>query len=59
MARPVKPRATYTEEAITLSRILRVVEKDNLRPPTWKEEVMSLLRDVISKFQDDAVKGRK
>jgi hypothetical protein len=50
MGRNVKIRTSYDHDAQFLLRLKRAIEEDNNRPLAWRQEVMSMLQELIEAF---------
>ncbi len=50
MARAVKPRDSYTKDAITLRRMMEAVQVDPNASPDWKARVNGYLHQAMSAF---------
>ncbi len=50
MGRTVKIRVSYQDDAAHLTRLVRAVELDTVRPEKWKEEVIAHLNSTIVLF---------
>jgi hypothetical protein len=48
--RPVKVRASYTNDAGFLNRLMQAIEADDARPKAWRDRALSLLRELSSHF---------
>jgi hypothetical protein len=50
MGRNVKIRASYDHDAQFLLRLKTAIEGDHTRPLAWRQEVMSMLQELIEAF---------
>lgn len=50
MARTVKPRDSYTKDAIVLRRMMEAVQVDPNATPEWKARVCNSLHQAMSAF---------
>jgi Tfp pilus assembly protein PilV len=50
MARTVKPRDSYTKDAIALRRMMEAVQVDPTASPDWKARVNGYLHQAMSAF---------
>ena len=57
MAREVKIRANYKQDAGYLLRLARAVELDPKRSPAWKREIVSTLTSLSVKLLQSGTKG--
>ena len=50
MSRPINKRRTYGEEAVSVSRMMRVVEADGESDRAWKLELLEHLKKCHDLF---------
>jgi len=47
MGRPFQPRDNYRKDAMSLNRLISVLERDTVRSPDWVAEVKALLEKAM------------
>lgn len=47
MGRPFQPRDNYRKDAMSLNRLISVLERDTVRNPDWVAEVKALLEKAM------------
>lgn len=55
--RPVKLRASYLNDAGFLNRLAQAIEMDSTRPKAWREQQLTLLRQLITNFTNAPAKA--
>ncbi len=59
MARAVKPRDSYTKDAIVLRRMMEAVQVDPNASPDWKAKVNGFLHQAMSAFLERGATNAK